>query len=674
MKLGIRTKLLGSFGIVLALLLAVGILGFRNTTQFASDFGTLYSDQLVTSSELADAQEGLSRLAFGTLSYATSDAAGRAQIKTGEAAFLKTVDDNMKAYAATDMSADEKAAIAQWQTAYPAFLQSRQSVIAAFDAGKTSEATALMNGEATAKFGAANQVINTLQDIQVKTAGEDNARVTSTADVSTKTMLGAILLALVAGFGMALWIANGVTRGVKQVQTTLTSISDNCAASLENALAAFARNDLSVDVQPKTQPIPHFGSDEIGQTAAVTNALLSKVQSMVASYGTARTSLQQAVGEIRRSADSVADSSQQLGSAAGQTGAAANQVAQAIQGVAAGAQTTSQQSLQTNDAVAQLTSVIDGIARGASDQARQVQTASATATQMAAGVAHVANNADTVAAATEQTRAAARQGAEAVRETVTSMGEIKSVVGDAAVKVEDLGQLGERIGAVVVTIDDIAEQTNLLALNAAIEAARAGEHGKGFAVVADEVRKLAERSSRETRQIGDLIQQVQAGTKEAVEAMQAGADKIAQGSARADQAGAALDEILRAVDATVRQVTDIASASQEMAVGARSVTDAMHSISAVIEENTAATEEMAAQSGEVGSAIQSIAAVAEEQSAATEEISAGAEEMNAQVEEMSAQAQELAATADQLRSLVARFKLDTNKAAVNNVVPLRRAA
>ena len=279
-----------------------------------------------------------------------------------------------------------------------------------------------------------------------------------------------------------------------------------------------------------------------------------------------------------------------------------------------------------------------------------------------------------MASASQQTRASAEQGARAVGETVAGMREIHDVVSEAAGKVEQLGKLGERIGAVVETIDDIAEQTNLLALNAAIEAARAGEHGKGFAVVADEVRKLAERSQRETRAIAELIREVQAGTKDAVTAMELGSSRVEQGTLKADQAGVSLGQILTAVEETVGQVTGIAAAAQEVAAGARSVVDSMSSISAVVEESSAATEEMAAQAGQVTGGIQSIASAAEQSSATTEDVSASAEEMSAQVEEMTAQASELASTAEQLESLVARFRVESASKSASAMTPRRRAS
>jgi methyl-accepting chemotaxis protein len=474
------------------------------------------------------------------------------------------------------------------------------------------------------------------------------------------TLLTVLLTAgaIALGLGIGLYIARSVVNALTPVLEMMDSLAGKCATWLANGLRSFADGDLTVGVQAVTPAIARYGKDELGQLAATANVLRGQMISCIEAYEHSRGNLQSIVGDVRATADGVADSATQLGAATTQTSAAVQQVTGAIQSVASGAQETSRSAQDSNVAVDQLARVVESVARGAQEQARQIQLASQTTTQMATGITQVADNARTVAAASQQTRASAANGAQAVRETVTGMQEITRVVSDAAQKVEELGRLGDKIGAVVETIDDIAEQTNLLALNAAIEAARAGEHGKGFAVVADEVRKLAERSQRETKAISELIVQVQAGTRDAVKAMETGSLRVGQGAQRADQAGAALGEILAAVEATVTQVTEIASAAHEMTSGARTVVETMASISAVVEESSAATEQMAAQAGQVTSAIQAIASVSEENSAATEEVSASTEEMSAQVEEIAAQAEELSATAEQLRALVARFRLD----------------
>jgi methyl-accepting chemotaxis protein len=677
---GIRAKLFGGYSLVLALVLVIGFIGLHNTTSFAAQFESLYNDDLVGVVHLTSVQQSLYELRIGAAgaAYAAATPDKQAEIKATDAKWLEQLDQNMAAFESTSLTPEQKAAVTNWRATYPEFLKTRQQVLDLVERKDLSAAADLRNGQLTEQTAKCVAVVNNLYAAANRVGDQMNQDTTRFAELSGRVMLLAMLLALAAGLSFAFFMSRGIAGGVKEVQRVLTSIAENDATSVENGLAAMSNSDLSVEARSSSHPIEKYGRDEIGQTARVANTLLVKLQSTIASYETARAGLGALVGQVRAAADGLADSSVQLDLSAGQAGAAVHQVTQAIQNVAAGVQGTSSDIQETNTSVTQLAESIDGIARGASEQARQVQSAHDTAARMASGVDVVAVTAEQVASASDQTRKAAEHGGVAVRETTAAMAEIQAVVGQAADRIEELGRLGERIGAVVETIDDIAEQTNLLALNAAIEAARAGEHGRGFAVVADEVRKLAERSSRETKQIADLIQQVQAGTHEAVTAMQAGAEKVGHGSEKADLAGQALDAILSAVEHTVRQATEITSASREMADGARRMTEVMSSISAIVEENTASTEEMTGQSARVADAIRSIAAVTEEQSASTEEVSASAEEMSAQIAEMNAQAQELSATAEQLRKLVARFRVSgpvvAHSPAPSALVQLRRAA
>ncbi|MDH7577051.1 MAG: methyl-accepting chemotaxis protein [Bacillota bacterium] len=277
----------------------------------------------------------------------------------------------------------------------------------------------------------------------------------------------------------------------------------------------------------------------------------------------------------------------------------------------------------------QIATTIAQVAGGADNQAKSIEEVSHQLTEMTRQVQQVARNSQTVASASEQAEKASEGGREAIARAVSQMNTINETVTTSAETVKKLGKRSQEIGQIVQVITGIADQTNLLALNAAIEAARAGEQGRGFAVVADEVRKLAEQSAEAANEIALLIKEIQAETGRAVQAMEVGTGEVRNGIEVVQQAGIDFNEISSAINNVSQQIAEVAVATQKMTRNA----------------------------DQAAAAAANVAAVAQETAASSEEVAAATEQQTATMEQLAASINSLFEITNALQEYTARFKL-----------------
>jgi methyl-accepting chemotaxis protein len=364
--------------------------------------------------------------------------------------------------------------------------------------------------------------------------------------------------------------------------------------------------------------------------------------------------------EMAASIQTVAGSSQGLASYVEETSSSITEMGASIEEVARSGGTLAQTVTEASATIEQMTVSIDQMARDLESLAGTVNETTATVEEMASFIASVAQNAESLGEAASRASATvsgmaeavtdvakiaseadrisarasedAKSGGEAVSLTVDGMRAIADNMENTARVITGLGKRSQEIGRILVVIEEIADQTNLLALNAAIEAARAGEAGRGFAVVADEVRKLAERSVEAAKEIGEVVRQVQQETTDAVDVARSGAAEAKQGITLADKAGAALRNIIDSVSRSSTLMGRIAEATGKQSQASTEVLDTVARMNAATSQVTQAVREQAEGSKQIRAAMENIKKVMAQAAYSTREQAAGGRQVRLAVE------------------------------------------
>ncbi|QLC49464.1 PAS domain-containing protein [Methanolobus zinderi] len=413
-------------------------------------------------------------------------------------------------------------------------------------------------------------------------------------------------------------IVEGVNMTLDAIVTPVKESSEVINAFSEGRLDARITTDMKGDFKALAETLNGFGEDlrsiikDSGEVlAAITDNDMTRPVHI------------EGVGDFKKLTDGVE-----------QTRLSMNNIASLVKNcsddvvVIAGDMSAS--SAEISSSATEVAETVNAISQGSQNQSRKTEEVSLTMHDMTRTVQEVATNSQKAAETAMQSNELIHNLGVIAKDLLVKMDGIKDASSESSHVIMELDGKSKQIGEIVNLITNIADQTNLLALNAAIEAARAGEHGRGFAVVADEVRKLAEDSGNAAKQIAGLIHEIQEGTSNAVTSMQQGSEEVSTGAEALNEAASVIEKVVSAGDLIASMVQDIAAAAQEQ--------------SASIEEVTSSVEE--------------VSAISEESAAGTEEASAAVQEQTATMQELSRSAEDLALLAGEMKSVVDKFMLD----------------
>ncbi len=659
MRITIRYKFLIIFLFILFALVFIAQQGLRNSSKMNHRLQSMYQENVIGLQEFSQLQADLHRLKGDLLEYrvATSPESRREEhqnITEQLARINQHLQDLTQNRNINNRSQNELQTLRKnWQqtaafitrfttigtSATPAGIDSflRSSLFPAFD-----QLTSQMNGIMQTKIDRARQTL--------RQSSNDYNREKQVAYVSIGFLVAlSIIFSLLA--------SSKLSRTIRYIATTAHQIAQDELPQLTDGIRKLSEGNLTSEMNIDMKPVTIRQNDELGDLGHAFNEMIDQLQQTSQSFQETMRQMQAMIRKLIENTRVLNDSSDHLSVSSEQSTQAIEQVSIAIHQVAQGASIQNTSIYEAKQEIEHITQAMEEIATGAQDQAASIERVAASITQMASQIQEVSESVRISAELSRHTEQSAKEGASTIDHAIELMMGIRESVEAVASQVDSMLHYTNQVNTILETIEEIADQTNLLSINAAIEAAQAGAHGKGFAVVAEEVRKLAERSGEATRKIAKLITNIQQGTQQTKKTMDQSVLQVEKGAQEAANAKEALNRILNSIVEVSNKVEQIAGATSEMAIASNDVEQAMNSVSSTVEESSHVLATIAQSSKKLKASMDEITRVSQENSAAAEEVSAMTEEMSAQIVEINNSVRDMKQVAQQIYTITSRFQL-----------------